>query len=134
VPPPDPASHIAAAESALVGGDWRGAAVEFVAAADAYADLELLDAALDAAHQALRVAPDAPDVHLGLARLYFRRGWPERGADTLILLDRFLALDGDDFARAAVIESAERYATRDPRLAALAASDVGARRTDEPPG
>jgi cytochrome c-type biogenesis protein CcmH/NrfG len=91
-----------------------------VAAAEAYARLDLIDAALDAANQALRVAPDLPEVHLGLARLYFRRGWRERAADTLLLLDRFLEIEPHPDARAALADTARQHLSADPRLEALA--------------
>lgn len=133
LPPPNPAPHVSAAESALVGGDRRGAAVELIAAADAYAALDLIDAALDAALQALRAAPDAPEVHLGLARLYFRRGWRERGVETLLLLDRFLAIDGDPGSRAQLAETARRLGGADPRLATLLAAHAPAAAPDDQP-
>ena len=47
-----------------------------------------LDAALDACQRALGVSLGAPAAHLQMARIYFQRGWDDRGVERLLLLDR----------------------------------------------
>ena len=53
-----------------------------------------LDAALDACQRALGVSLGAPAAHLQMARIYFQRGWRDRGVERLLLLARLLTLDG----------------------------------------
>jgi tetratricopeptide (TPR) repeat protein len=113
-----PFSRAVAARSA---GDARGATSAFLDAARAYADGHADDAALDACHRALETSPGALPVHLAMAELYLRRGWPEKAAERLILLERLTVLDDDRATRAAVRELAARHRAEHPALERIAA-------------
>ena len=61
-----------------------------------------LDAALDACQRALGVSLGAPPRHLQMARIYFQRGWADRGVERLLLLARLLTLEDDPLTREGV--------------------------------
>lgn len=109
------------AVAARAAGDARGATRAFLAAARAYADRHADDAALDACHRALEASPGAPSVHLAMAELYLRRGWPEKAAERLVLLERLTLLDDDRATRSAVRELAGRHRSEHPALERIAA-------------
>ena len=62
------------------------------------------DAALDACLRALALDSSAPRVHLEIARAWLARGWPDRAAQRLQLLERLLALQPDKRVSAAARE------------------------------
>ena len=64
----------------------RAAIEGYVAAAAGYQQQGHLDAALDACQRALGVSLGAPAAHLQMARIYFQRGWIDRGVERLLLL------------------------------------------------
>ena len=99
-PLPDPMALRAEADDALDRGDEAHARYALLEAARAHAASGQYDAAIDACHLALVVAPDDPDLHLELVDLYLLRGWHETAAEKLLLLDRLLALDGNETSRA----------------------------------
>ncbi len=84
------------AEAALEAGDPAAARVALVAAADAHAEADRPDAALDACYRALALDPTEPSVHLALVRRYRQRGWERLADEKQALLVRLgeLAADG----------------------------------------
>lgn len=110
-----------AGEQALLAGRREAAIEEWLEAARAYADAGHLDAALESAQRALLVAPSSTRVHLEMSRLYIRRGWLDRAAERIVLIDRLLELEPDPPLRTQVRELAAAHAGSHPRLAELAA-------------
>ena len=111
--------HFSAEQSWLA--DRPDAAIEqWLEAARAYADAGHPDAALESAESALLAAPASPRVHLEMSRLYIRRGWIDRAAERLELIERLLQLAPDAVLAAQVRDLAAAHARTDPRLAALA--------------
>jgi tetratricopeptide (TPR) repeat protein len=117
---PDPDALLAEADAAEYQGRVADGVAAYAAAAAAYLAANAPDAALDVCQQALRMAPDAPAVHLMLARVYLARGWNERAVEKLVLLARLLELDDATDARAELSALASDYAAAEPRLAQLA--------------
>jgi tetratricopeptide (TPR) repeat protein len=62
------------------------------------------DASLDACLRALALDSSAPRIHLEIARAWLGRGWQERAAERLRLLDRLLMLQPDKDVAAAARE------------------------------
>ena len=124
---PDPELLLDLAEAAGAEGATERAVAAYLAAGRSFAAQDAPDAALDACQRALTLAPDAPEVHLLLARLYLERGWRERGVETLLLVDRFVTVEGLEDVRPQVAELANAWADGDDRLVALAGSDTAAR-------
>lgn len=62
------------------------------------------DAALDACLRALALDSSALRIHLEIARAWLARGWPDRAAQRLALLERLLALQPDKQVAAAARE------------------------------
>ena len=93
--PPDPEAAFAAADERAAAGDPRGAAARYVEAAEACLSMGAVRSAVDECLRALAGAPGDTGVHLELARIHVATGHAERAADTLDLLERLLALDGD---------------------------------------
>ena len=128
-PEPDPESELSAAQLAAETGAPDEAVRRYVAAADGYAALGAIDAALDACQQALAVAPGAAQIHLAMARLYFARGWHERGMEKVALLDRLLSLDGTDEEREALAAL-----VRENRAAGAGVTALGSNAQEAGPG
>ena len=110
---------IAAAETALDGGDTDGARRHYLEAAAAQRSIGNLHAAMDACYQALAVTPADGDVHLILTELYLDRGWRAPAAEKLVLLGRLVDLAGDDLTRARLCAMAADRFPDDTRLAAI---------------
>lgn len=121
--------RLAAARAAAARKRPAEAARAYVEAARAYAAAGAIDGALDACQQALTVAPGAAEVHLALARLYFRRGWRDRAVEKLLLLDRLLELEGAEGPRESLAWLANEHLPEEPRLAGVARTQ---RRLAEP--
>jgi tetratricopeptide (TPR) repeat protein len=119
--PPTPDELVGTAEQARLEGHMDEAVQAYVRAASGYREVAALDAGLDACQQALTLAPGSPDVHLAMAGLYFDRGWQERAADKLVLLDRLLQLQEPNGWRDRLLSLASEHEADDPRLAALTA-------------
>ena len=73
----------------------------------------LLDSAIQQLHEvgveelslrALALDSSAPRIHLEIARAWLARGWPDRAAERLQLLERLLALQPDKQVSAAARE------------------------------
>ncbi|MEX2547096.1 MAG: hypothetical protein WD830_04825 [Chloroflexota bacterium] len=111
--------HAAGAE-ALRTGKHDAAIDAFLAESAEHASAGRLDAALDAALRALAIAPGSARIHLELTRLYFRRGWADKGVERALLIDRLLSLDPDPIVAAELRQLAADNASADERLAALA--------------
>jgi tetratricopeptide (TPR) repeat protein len=122
---PTPAELVGEAEQATLDGRTDEAVRAYVRAAGGYRQLAALDAGLDACQQALTLAPGSPDVHLAMAGLYFDRGWQERAAEKLVLLDRLLQLQAPNGWRDELLSLASEHQADDPRLAALTARHAG---------
>lgn len=121
-PEPTPDELVVNAEQARMEGRREEAVRAYILAASGYREVEALDAGLDACHEALTLAPGSPDVHLTMAGLYFDRGWQQRAADKLVLLDRLLQLQEPDGWRDRLLTLASEHEAADPRLAALTRS------------
>jgi tetratricopeptide (TPR) repeat protein len=121
---PTPDELVGDAEQARMEGRTEDAVRAYVLAAGSYREVAALDAGLDACHEALTLAPGSPDVHLTMADLYFDRGWEERAADKLVLLDRLLQLQEPNGWRDRLLTLASEHEAADPRLAALTARDA----------
>lgn len=119
-----PEQILAAAEAARRDGQPDQAIQGFVAAAVGYQQQGQLDAALDACHRALGISLGAPAAHLQMARIYFQRGWRDRGVERLLLLARLLTLVEDPQTRDGVRELARTHQATEGRLAVLAAGNV----------
>lgn len=109
----------AAGEEALRSGKREAAIDAFLAESTEHAAAGKLDAALDASLGALAVAPGSTRIHLELTRLYFRRGWTDKGVERALLLDRLLGLDPDPEIHAELRRLAAENAPADDRLGAL---------------
>jgi tetratricopeptide (TPR) repeat protein len=119
-----PERLIVSAETARRDGDATGAVDGFVAAAQGYQQVGQLDAALDACQRALGVSLGAPAAHLQMARIYFQRGWRDRGVERLLLLARLLTLADDPATRDGLRELARLHQGSESRLAVIAAGNV----------
>jgi tetratricopeptide (TPR) repeat protein len=111
--------HVAG-DAAKARGDSGAAIDAWLAEAAEHASAGRLDAALDAALGALSLDPGSPRIHLELSRLYFRRGWIDKGVERALLLDRLLTLEPDPQIHAQLRELAAEHAAADGRLIALA--------------
>ncbi len=111
--------HVAG-DAAKARGDSGAAIDAWLAEAAEHASAGHLDAALDAALGALSLDPGSVRIHLELARLYFRRGWIDKGVERALLLDRLLTLQPDPQIHEQLRELAAEHAAADGRLIALA--------------
>ena len=109
-----------AADEALRAGQTEAAIDAFLAESAEHAAAKHFDAALDASMSALSVKPSSRRVHLQMTRLYFQRGWTDKGVERALLLDRLLSLDPDPAVAGELRELAASNAASDERLAALA--------------
>jgi tetratricopeptide (TPR) repeat protein len=110
----------AAGEQARSAGNTEAAIDAWLAESGEHAAADRFDAALDASLRALSVAPGAPRIHLELTRLYFRRGWTDKGVERALLLSRLLELDPDPAVQTALGALATENLGTDERLAPLA--------------
>ncbi len=91
-----------AAEAAIDAGQRDEAIDRLLDLAAAQRREGCRDAAFDACYIALSVVPDHAALHLALVELYDERGWRSLAMDKLSLLERLVALDGDEAAMAEV--------------------------------
>jgi tetratricopeptide (TPR) repeat protein len=91
--PADPVALEGQAELALAYGHLSEAIAGYLAVASARAARGEPDAALEACHAALVLAPDDPAIHLALTRQYLDHGWRELAAQKLALLETLARLD-----------------------------------------
>jgi tetratricopeptide (TPR) repeat protein len=110
----------AEAEAARADGEDERAVEAYLAAAAAYAERDLSDAAIDACYRALEVAPGHIDVHLVMADLYLRRGWKEHGVERVELIEHVLGIDPDPGILASLKAIAAQHRTLDPALERVA--------------
>jgi len=123
---PDPEALLRQADALLDGGRDVEAAEMYAAAAAAFQLGGQSAAAFDACQRGLEAAPGAAVVHVELTRLYLARGWRDRAADKLILLDRLMLVAGDDDGHLAAVALAHATLADEPRVAAwLAATEGG---------
>jgi len=118
----NPEGLLVTAERMVAKGRREHAINAWLAASQRYAAAGKLDAALDTCLRALLADSGSARVHVELARLYFLRGWHQRGADHLLLLDKLLALEPNQDVRAEVVAMAAKYDTLDTRLVPIALS------------
>lgn len=109
--PPGLATPASSADGYLASGEQARAAGNIDAAIDAWlaesAEHRVAghhDAALDACLRALALDSSAARTHLEIARAWSARGWPDRAAQRLQLLERLLALQPDEDVAAATQE------------------------------
>lgn len=122
--PPTPSATegerlVQGARMAAARGDREAERSGYLKAAAAYSRADRIDAALDACQRALSISPGDTAVHLALARLYFERGWRDRGVEKLVLLGRLVDVEPLDEARLQIVSLARERAADDPRLAHL---------------
>jgi hypothetical protein len=105
------ATPVPAADRYLAHGEQARVAGKIDAAIDAWlsesAEHRVAghhDAALDACLRALALDSSASRIHLEIARAWLARGWPDRAAQRLALLERLLALQPDKQVAAAARE------------------------------
>ena len=96
--------HLASGEQARAAGKIRDAIDAWLAESAEHRAAGHHDAALDACLRALALDSSAPRTHLEIARAWLARGWPDRAAQRLQLLERLLALQPDKQVSAAARE------------------------------
>ena len=116
----DPEGLFRSAIEARARAESERAVDAFLDAAVAYAGRNQWAAATDACFRALETAPGDVRVHLAMAGLYLRRGWPQLGVERLTLILRFLDVEPDPDARAAVHDLARDFHALDPALEHMA--------------
>ena len=122
---PDPEALLHAAD-ALLDADRRVEAAEaYAAAAAAFQQAGETAAAFDACQRGLEAAPGSAVVHVELSRLYLVRGWRDRAADKLLLLDRLMLVAGDEPGHGATLRFAREMLADEPRVAAWLATSEG---------
>ena len=90
-----PDGLLASGEQARVAGKINAAIDAWLAESAEHRAAGHHDAALDACLRALSLDSSAARVHLEIARAWIARGWQERAAERLRLLDRLLVLQPD---------------------------------------
>ena len=125
IAPPDPEALLGTADALLDGDQRLEAAEAYAAAATAFQLNGESAAAFDACQRGLEAAPGSAIVHVELARLYLARGWRDRAAEKLLLLDRLMVVAGDADGHAAAVDLARSALADEPRVAAWLAGDLG---------
>jgi tetratricopeptide (TPR) repeat protein len=96
--------YLASGEQARAAGKTNAAIDAWLAESAEHRVAGHHDAALDACLRALALDSSAPRIHLEIARAWLARGWPDRAAQRLQLLERLLALQPDKQVAAAARE------------------------------
>ena len=96
--------HLANGEQARAAGKVNAAIDAWLAESAEHRVAGHHDAALDACLRALALDSSSPRIHLEIARAWLARGWPDRAAQRLQLLERLLALQPDKQVAAAARE------------------------------
>ena len=96
--------HLASGEQARVAGKTNAAIDAWLSESAEHRVAGHHDAALDACLRALALDSSATRIHLEIARAWLARGWPDRAAQRLQLLERLLALQPDKQVAAAARE------------------------------
>jgi tetratricopeptide (TPR) repeat protein len=116
--------HITNGAAARAAGELDIAAAAYLTAANGFAAINDLDAAIDACLRALEARPGNIDVHFTMTMLYLRRGWAELGEQRAVLIERRLEVDDDPRRRAALHALARDFRSLGPELERLAAASV----------
>ncbi|CAN5782543.1 hypothetical protein BH23CHL8_BH23CHL8_12030 [soil metagenome] len=116
----DPEGLFRAAIEAHGRAEGERAVGTFLDAAVAYAARNQWAAAADACFRALETSPADLRVHLAMAGLYLRRGWSQLAVERLTLILRFLDIEPDPDARAAVQDLARDFHSLHPALDLIA--------------
>jgi hypothetical protein len=133
VAPPDPEALLRSADALLDDERRDEAAVAYAATATVFQAAGASAAAFDACQRGLEAAPGSATVHVELARLYLARGWRDRAAEKLLLLDRLLLVTGDEAGRASAMELARTTLADEPRIAAWLAAGLATDTTPPAP-
>ncbi|HEY8134979.1 MAG TPA: tetratricopeptide repeat protein [Candidatus Limnocylindrales bacterium] len=96
--------YLASGEQARAAGKTDAAIDAWLAESAEHRVAGHHDAALDACLRALALDSSAPRTHLEIARAWLARGWPDRAAQRLQLLERLLVLQPDKEVAAAARE------------------------------
>jgi cytochrome c-type biogenesis protein CcmH/NrfG len=103
-PPTSADRYLASGERARAAGKINAAIDAWLSESAEHRVAGHHDAALDACLRALALDSSAPRIHLEIARAWLARGWPDRAAQRLQLLERLLALQPDKNVAAAARE------------------------------
>ena len=119
-----PERLLAAAEASRRDGQERAAIDGFVAAAAGLSAAGSSGRRPGCLPARIGCLAGAPAAHLQMARIYFQRGWADRGVERLLLLSRLLTLEEDPMTREGVVQLARTHQASEPRLATIAAGGV----------
>lgn len=114
--------HVINGAAARAAGDLDIAVAAYLTAANGYAAVNDVVAAIDACLRALEARPGHIDVHFTMAMLYLRQGWAEVGEQRVLLIERRLDIDDDPRRRAALHALARDYRALAPGLERVAAT------------
>ncbi len=114
--------HVSNGAAARAAGDLDIAVAAYLTAANGFAAINELDAAIDACLRALEAHCGNIDVHFTLAMLYLRKGWAEHAEQRALLIERRLDIDDDPRRRAALHALARDFRSLGPELERLASS------------
>lgn len=110
----------AAGEQARAAGNVPAAISAWLAESAEHTGAGHFDAALDACLRAVALDSGSVRVHLELARIYFLRGWHERGVERVVLLQHLLTLAPDAQIEDALAQLIRDRVTADERAAEVA--------------
>ena len=114
--------HVINGAAARLANDLGIAAAAYLTAANGYAAIGDLDAAVDACLAGLEAQPGNIDLHFVMTMLYLRRGWIDLGVQRALLIEQRLGIDDDPLRRRALGALARDFRTRSPELERLAGS------------
>ena len=112
--------HVSNGAAARAAGDRGVAAAAYLTAANGFAAVNDIDAALDACLRGLEARSGDIDLHFVMTMLYLRRGWTELGVQRAVLIARRLDIDDDPLRRNALGALARDFRHLSPELERLA--------------
>jgi tetratricopeptide (TPR) repeat protein len=114
--------HVVNGAMARQARDLGIAAAAYLTAANGFAAVNQLDAAIDACLSGLAAQPGNIDIHFVMTMLYLRQGWIDLGVQRAQLIEQRLDIDDDPLRRNALGALARDFRTRSPELERLAAA------------